>query len=484
MKLLLLLSPLLLLASIFHTPEISKKNSAAVVKIFNYSIAPNYYVPWNMQSQSASTGSGVIIDNKFILTAAHVVTNNTYLQIQKSSDSKKYMANVKWIAHDADLALVEVEDPSFFTNTQAIPIGKLPKRQDGVAVYGYPTGGSQISITQGIISRIEQTVYVHSNVDLLAIQIDAAINPGNSGGPAFNQAGEIVGITMQGILSSNSIGYIVPVPIINHFLEDIKDNHYDGFAADGIYIEYMENKDLKEHYKMNNTSGVLITKIVKNSTADGILQEEDVILAIDDYNLSDDNMVSADKLDRVSSDYLIQKHFIGENAKITILREGKQLDIKLPLKAGKNIIPLEHEVLPRYYILGGIVFMPLTQNFLREWGNDWKNKAPMNFLYQLSHAELSDDDKTEIVFIRTVLSDRVNAGYSSSNEIVESVNGTKITSFEKLVNVIENASKEIKIVTAFGSIIILDKEKALKAQENILERYSIKKSAYLRKYGL
>ena len=66
------------------------------------------------------------------------------------------------------------------------------------ALCSYPEGGDTISITAGIVSRIEVTAYAHSGLGLLAIQIDAAINSGNSGGPCFNAAGELVGVSFQG----------------------------------------------------------------------------------------------------------------------------------------------------------------------------------------------------------------------------------------------------------------------------------------------
>ena len=53
--------------------------------------------------------------------------------------------------------------------------------QDAVAVVGYPIGGDTISVTSGVVSRIEVTSYVHGSTELLGVQIDAAINSGNSG---------------------------------------------------------------------------------------------------------------------------------------------------------------------------------------------------------------------------------------------------------------------------------------------------------------
>ncbi len=479
-KILLVILPFVLSASSFHTEKVIKDNNSAVIKIYTHSIKPNYYLPWLSGEQESSTGSGVIIDNNLILTAAHVVSDATYLEVQKSTDPKKYFARVKWIAHDADLALLEVEDNDFFIHTKAIKLGSMPKRQDGVAVYGYPEGGSQISITQGVISRIEHSTYVHSKLDLLTIQIDAAINPGNSGGPAFNKKGEIVGIAMQGLLSSNSIGYIVPTPIIKHFLKDIEDTVYDGFPDDGTYIQSMENIDLKKHYAMEGRTGLLITQIIKNNSVDGYLRREDVILEIDGHTVADDGSVKTDGLERISANYLIRKHFVEETINIKILRQGKEKLITVPLKKMTSIIPFEHDLLPRYYIFGGMVFIPLTKNYLHAWGKDWKQDAPMNLLYQVSFIDFTDTRQKEVIFLKDLLPDKINSGYDAYHELIKEVNGVSIYSLDDLVKQIETAKKEVKILTSHGKIYILNKKRALNAEKRIFENYGIKKKSYLR----
>ncbi|CAI5974671.1 unnamed protein product [Closterium sp. NIES-64] len=102
---------------------------------------------------------------------------------------------------------------------------------DPVTVVGYPIGGDTISVTSGVVSRIEVTAYVHGASELLGVQIDAAINSGNSGGPAFNAAGECVGIAFQSMRGdeAENIGYIIPTPVIHHFISDYDRNgHYTG----------------------------------------------------------------------------------------------------------------------------------------------------------------------------------------------------------------------------------------------------------------
>ena len=481
MRFFILFIPFILLGSAFHDADKIQEISSSVVKIFTVSVKPNYYQPWQMRTQKSSTGSGVIIKDKFILTAAHVVANGVYLEVKKTANPKKFIAHVKWISHEADLALLEIEDDEFFEGTKPLSIGKIPHRQDGVAVYGYPQGGNEISITQGIISRIEQTVYVHSDFDLLSLQIDAAINPGNSGGPVFDQEGNIVGIAMQSLSSADNIGYLVPTPIIKHFLTDIEDGKYDGFPDDGLYIETMQNTNLKEYYKMGERTGVLVTKVVPKSSSDGHIKQGDVLLKIDGIDIADDATILMEGNGRVSANYLIRAHYINDNFEVTLLRDGHEVTIQVPSKPLIALIPYEHEKLPKYYIFGGVVFMPLTKNYLFEWGRSWVQKAPIRFVDIVKNGNFPNEDRQEVVFIQSVLADRENAGYELSHAIVTEVNGLKIDTFKTLVDALEDCDeKDVKITLQGGSIIILNQDKAKEANARLLQRYGIKNSSYLR----
>ena len=100
-------------------------------------------------------------------------------------------------------------------------IGDLPHLRDAVQVVGYPIGGEEVSITEGVVSRIEVQRYEHSQRHLLAVTVDAAINEGNSGGPVFAR-GKVVGIAFQAIPDAENIGEMVPAPILQRFLDGVK----------------------------------------------------------------------------------------------------------------------------------------------------------------------------------------------------------------------------------------------------------------------
>jgi S1-C subfamily serine protease len=182
----------------------------AVIKVFTTARYPDLGKPWTKQSPQELSGSGVVIEGKRILTNAHVVLYASQVQIQANQAGDKLSASVESIAPGIDLAVLKLDDESFFDSHHALPrASTLPQVKDSVMVYGFPTGGTSLSITKGIVSRIDFTGYNYP-VSGLRVQIDAAINPGNSGGPAV--AGDkMIGLAFSRLGGgAENIGYMIP----------------------------------------------------------------------------------------------------------------------------------------------------------------------------------------------------------------------------------------------------------------------------------
>jgi S1-C subfamily serine protease len=465
-----------LLINIPLTAEIGINKS--IVKIYTVKNNYNYDNPWQMGSQSNGTGSGCIIDGNRILTNAHVISNNTFLQVKKAGEAKKYTARVDSISHESDLAILKVDDQSFFKNSQAIKIGELPLVRDKVAVYGFPTGGDEMSITEGVVSRIENRNYAHSSANLLTCQIDAAINPGNSGGPVIIN-NKIVGVAFQSATRGENIGYMVPAPIINHFLTDISNGEYNGFPELGILFQKMENPDIREKYQMKqNHSGILIIGILHESPAKNIINIDDVVLSIDGSEIENDGSVEFRPGERTSLNYIVQKKFINDSIAVKVLRNGEARELKVKLTVPMNsarLVPFEqYETAPTYYIAGGIIFAPLTKNYLFEWGNQWFFSAPTKLL-DLYQNGVRSADRRDVVLITKVLADEINLGYHDiDNIVIVKVNDKKISSIEDVVDAIEN-NKGIyhTIEDDIGKKIILRKDQVDKFSARILQTYRI-----------
>jgi S1-C subfamily serine protease len=137
-------------------PKIRK----SVVKIFNKARQPDPFRPWTNGAGHDATGSGVVIAGKRILTNAHVANHTTQLFVQPDKSSEKLSAKVEALAPGIDLAVLKLDDESFFDDHPPLPVGKkAPALQQTTFVYGYPEGGTELSITRGIVSRIEFAQY-------------------------------------------------------------------------------------------------------------------------------------------------------------------------------------------------------------------------------------------------------------------------------------------------------------------------------------
>lgn len=450
----------------------------SVVKIFVTSNRMDYFRPWQAMGTQSSSGSGCIISGNRILTNAHVVDAATFIQVRKESDPRKYTAKVEVMGHDADLALLTVSDPEFFVGTVPAEMGPLPFLQDQVVVVGFPEGGDKVSISGGVVSRIENIPYSNSGKRLLGVQIDAAINPGNSGGPVY-QNGKVIGIAMQVINNAQNIGYIIPTPIINHFLNDWNDKSYDGFPFLGIETKNAENKSLREYYKVpeQNSGGVLITNVIKFSSADQLLKDGDFLLEIDGTQISVDGTYEFRKGERLAFSYLISSKFVGDSLAIKVVRDGKMLNESVRLKKTKDLVaPPKHYEKPSYYIYGGLVFSVLSADLMKSWGNNWWEKAPVPYLnYLVGKGALNAESKKDVVVLLDVLADDISVGYFDyGNEVISKVNGQTFSSFEEFVKLVEkNTSKFCVFETEQKFPLIISTERIDEITSEILRRNNI-----------
>jgi len=472
------LKRILMLLLLFNTAQANKLPEGverSIVKIYTVSKQPNYLEPWN-STVRRSSGSGSIISGNRILTNAHVVANQTFLEVKKYGDTKRYQAKVLEVSHDIDLALLEVEDKTFFKDTIPLEFGSLPKIQDKVTVYGYPMGGNTISVSTGIVSRIEHNRYAHSGESFLSIQIDAAINPGNSGGPAISE-GKIVGVVMQGIMFSQNIGYIVPVDVIQHFLEDVKDGIHDGIPKLGIYSEKIENPTLKEYYKLDEkVGGILVVDILYNSPFKGILHKDDIITAIDGHKIESDGTVAFRKNQYTNLKYYIDMHQYGDEVSLDILRNGEKKVIKVKfsdhkIKSKMSYAELEYDKMPSYFIFGGYVFTPLTLNLLNASN---RPNLPLRYIA----TKFPKEDSQEVVVLLKVLAAEINRGdVGISFWKIDKINGQRFKNFKEFYQQLTNSKDHYIILEdEDGSKVVIDREKANGVEETILKRYSIKSS--------
>ncbi|HJT24257.1 MAG TPA: serine protease, partial [bacterium] len=445
---------------------------------------PNYYQPWVLGYQFNASGSGCILPDHQILTNAHVVSDQVFLQVMKAGDTRKFTAQVQYVDHDREVAILKVKDDDFFKDTLPVQFGELPNQRDKVAVYGFPVGGDELSITEGVVSRIEVQRYIHSQRNFLTLQTDAAINAGNSGGPAF-KGGKMIGIAFQAFNSAEAqnTGYIVPMEIIRQSLKDMKDGISSGAPDLGFYWQKMESPSLRAFYKMNRgQTGILVTKVCYGSPAWGALREGDVVRNLAGVEIANNGTVPFRSDDRLNFSYLVGHYQMGQKINVGVLRDGKAETISLKLKPFDLLVPgPQYDIRPSYFIFGGLVFLPLTANYL----SLWKNGTAPSKLENFYENGMASEDHQQVVFINEVLPHDINVGYHDLKQaVVVKVNGRPISKLQDVVEAFQHPLGDFHVVELdhptgegdnFGNWVVLRAKDAEKATAEILKSFDIPK---------
>ncbi|XP_048535912.1 protease Do-like 9 isoform X2 [Triticum urartu] len=420
----------------------------AVVKVFCVHTEPNFSLPWQRKRQYSSSSSGFIIGGRRVLTNAHSVEHFTQVKLKKRGSDTKYLATVLAIGTECDIALLTVSDDEFWEGVTPVEFGSLPALQDAVTVVGYPIGGDTISVTSGVVSRIEILSYVHGSTELLGLQIDAAINSGNSGGPAFNDRGICVGIAFQSLKHEDveNIGYVIPTPVIKHFIQDYeKSGAYTGFPIIGIEWQKMENPDLRKAMGMKpDQKGVRVRRVEPTAPESGCLQPSDIILSFDEVDIANDGTVPFRHGERIGFSYLVSQKYTGDKALIKVLRNSKVHEFKIKLATHKRLIAAHVKGRPpSYYIVAGFVFAAVSVPYLRsEYGKDYEYDAPVKLLVKHLHSMAESPDEQLVVVSQVLVAD-INIGYEDIvNTQVLAVNGHPVKNLKDLVTTVENCKDE------------------------------------------
>ena len=459
----------------------------SVVQISTFSQQPVWDAPWRFESVRRSSGTGFVIKGKKIMTNAHVVSWARQLIVRRFQDPRPYVAHVTYAAHDCDLAIIEPEDPSFFEGMEPLEIGDLPSVRSTVVTYGYPAGGEQISYTRGVVSRIEMQSYSHiGNRAYLAAQTDAAINPGNSGGPVI-QDDKVVGVAFQGIPGLENAGFFITTTLVKHFLQDIEDKNYDGFPQAGVRVVSLQNSAYRRSLKLpDNSLGARIDHIFDVPTSRELLRVDDVILKVGDYDVGSDGTILYEG-NRVFLGAAFSDYQHGDKADLKLWRDGKEIDLSLPVytytkdRAEGN----QYDILPRYFVYGGLVFVPLSRDYLRSLGSGWSDPPNAPLMYELFYRkhESPETARPEPIVLASVLSHSVNANLGvRARALVDKINGVRIEKLEDVIRAFEEDTGQEQHLIQFGpdhSIEGFNKEAAAQAHSEILKTYGVSKDRRL-----
>ena len=405
------------------------------------------------------------------------------VQIQASQAGDKVSATVEFIAPGIDLAVLKLDDDKFFDTHPPLARAKtLPGIKDTVLTYGFPEGGNNLSITKGIVSRVEFAPY-NFPVFGLRIQMDAAINPGNSGGPAV-VGDKMIGLTFSRLNDAENIGYIIPSEEIDLFLQDIADGHYDGKPA--MYDDHADAGKSRPALLSETAAQRGRAWWCTNRTSDDAaypLKEWDVITKIGDMPVDDQGMIRMSDALRVG--FTLSNAapcHQGHRAPDHYPRRPEE-HIRLPVSADyPKLIPSLNGGYPSYFIYraAGLFHRHpglsgrLSPHKICHHPPDAIQRASANPLLTRMGDQPAFPGEGLVVISSPFFPDKLAQGYGSPRaEVVKSINGIPVKNLGHLVGILRDAKDEFLTIAfagdgRFSETMIFPRAQMLAATDGIL----------------
>jgi S1-C subfamily serine protease len=442
------------------SPDLQSNVQKSMVRVLSNIRYPDPLKPWATQKPTPNIASGMVIEGKRILCSAHALLYaDKPIQVQASDDSAKIPASILAIAPGIDIALLKLNDDSWFAAHPPMPRDtNLPNRGDEVIEFGYPPGGDQVSAAKGVIPDpgIEFVSYNYP-IAGLRLQVNFSTNPNNNSGPVMLN-NKMIALAFAYRGGADNIGYAIPCEEIDLFLKSVEDGRLDSKPVMFDEIQSLDNPALRDFLKLSDSiQGVLVHK--PGSDDPGYpLKEWDVITRIGDAPIDRNGKIRVRDNLSVRFQYLLQKIARDGKAPLTIIRDTKLLHVELPVNAlHPMVIPDLQGADPAYFVWGPVVFSSASLQFMASLNRGSAGASIMSILSASGSPlvkRLGDTqafEGEELVVIPEFFPHALSDGYSDPRfQVVKSVNGVVIKNLKHLVQLLRDAKDEF-ISIAFDS---------------------------------
>ncbi len=446
--------------------------------------------PWKKEKAASRSGYACVLAGDRLLTTADIVKDSTLIKAEKKADWKYFPAEIEFIDYDLDLAVLAVEDPGFFDDLDPVELASPAKIDQPVRFLVFEDSKNIRAIPGKIVKVSVDSYYLGWEEYLF---YGASVNFEDRGGgwsePVFSR-GELIGLTMS-YNSSRQYAKIIPSLLIKHFLGSIGEDGYRGLPSPGFRGEGIQSPALREYLGLDpDQEGVYVQTVYPGGSADGVLRRGDVLLGIDGTAIDGEGYYDHPLWGKIGfSDLITRLYYPGDEAELSLLRDGLVLQKKLPLKRFRQkdyLIPVYNDgTPPDYLIVGGLVIQELSKDYLKRWGKNWSTAGNKKYLYYYwNYARRPSPDREKIVILNRVLPDEINVGYQMLEEdVIEEVNGKKISRIEDVAAALKEPLDGFHRIgfEDFDRKLILPADSLAAADRRIGEKYGIDRMRRIRK---
>ncbi|MEW6305172.1 MAG: hypothetical protein AB1705_16980 [Verrucomicrobiota bacterium] len=440
----------------------------------------DYSQPWSKQTGKIQK-NGIVLAGREILTTADGLNDVTLVRLQKSGRGQWYNAELKWIDYHANLALLTSAEDEFWAGLKPASLGANVRERDktNLQIVRWRNGkieARKAELTEYVVREGKLTFVPHVQMTLNS-EVE-----GLGWAEAVVSGHDIVGLATSAIRNNCTA---TPTPFIRAVLQARAKNAFRGLGYFDFTWQSAENTAVLDYLGLpGKPRGVVIVEVPGRPGQTPALKRRDIILQVEGFPID----IQGDYEDPLYGPLMLENlstrggKWAGDKVRLKIWREGRELDVEYELPLAdyyfENLPNEEFDRAPQYLLVGGLLFQPLSEPYLRRWGPDWRQRAPFRLLYYANEPKPRDRD--EIVALSLVLPDPVNLGYQDYRYlVVDEVNGQKIRRLSQIPEALKQ-SKDGYHVFDFtdGSTpkrIVLDARETEAATRRVLQRYGIPK---------
>jgi S1-C subfamily serine protease len=443
----------------------------------------DYFQPWAVRTES-NEKSGVVIAPRQIVTTADHLNDATLIRLQKGGRGLWVNARLQWIDYHANLALITTEDEGFWKGLEPALLSDHFPTEGTVQVVRWRNGNREIRKAE--ITRLSVQRAKLSFLEYFQASLDSEID-----GAGWSEAVISEGM-LHGLACAQDSKTTLVIPA--HFIRFVVDGaqkgkgSYPGLGFFDFVWQKAENPATLSYLKLpGEPKGVILSEFVGMDGTNGLLQTRDVIVQIGNHAIDTDGDYSDPTYGHLSLENLATHNkWAGENVLLKVWRNGQYKEITYPLPKvdySKELVSEQvFDQAPEYLMVGGLIFQPLTGPYLRNWGADWRRKAPFRLAYY-------DQDKPTStypsrVLLSIVLPDAYNMGYQDYRFMVlDKVNGLAISNLRQLAEALTkpiNGFHEVEFAPGEAvHRLVLDGTEMETATRRVMQRYGIEKDRVL-----
>jgi len=442
----------------------------------------DYYQPWTKQTQRLRK-PGLVVSDHQILTTADELFGNTLVRMQKGGRGRWWTGQVTWLDYHANLAVLTVTNAAFWSDLKPATFGSGMPADGGLQILRWNEGkleNRKVEFTQFVVREGQL-----SAVDQVVIEAGSDMQGAGWGEPLVADS-HVVGLVRA---QDGRTLLATPASCILPVLDACKRQNYRGLGYFHFYWEPAENPASLAELKLpGDPRGVIVTQVPSRpDRCDEVLRPKDILLQIEGFDLDIQGDYNDPEFGHLMLENLATRHkWAGDDVKMKIWREGKALDItyRLPkFEYTNSLVPhAAYDQEPEYLIVGGLVFQPLIDPYLQNWGADWKRRAPFRLRYY--DEQPPTGDRPALVLLSQVLPDPFNIGYQDQRYLVlDKVNGQSISRLSDLRAALEKPADGFHIIEFMRSdslrrMVIAAGEDEASATARVLKRYGIAEASH------